>query len=50
MMIPVAAINEISVQPHPEYLGASVVTIHLGAVGFDIVLPQDSAAALALAG
>jgi len=48
--IPLAAIEEISVRPQPAYLGASVVTLHIGAARFELVLPEGSAAVGALAG
>lgn len=48
--IPMAAIEEISLRPHPDYLGASVVALRLGTTTLDIVLPEGSAAVQALAG
>ena len=48
--IPLAAINEISLRPHPDYLGASVVALRLGTTTHDMVLPEGSAAVHALAG
>ena len=42
--IPLAVIESISVAPHPRYLGAMVVSVHSGAAGFDLVLPESSAA------
>ncbi len=46
--IPLAAIDEIGLVPHPTYPGASVVTLHLGAARIDMVLPAGSAAVQAL--
>ncbi|POH66449.1 hypothetical protein C3B59_08500 [Cryobacterium zongtaii] len=46
--IPLAAIDEIVLAPHPTYLGASVVTMRLGAARIDLVLPEGSAAVQAL--
>ncbi|POH63723.1 MULTISPECIES: hypothetical protein [Cryobacterium] len=48
--IPLAAIDEIVLAPHPTYLGASVVTVRLGAARIDLVLPEGSAAVQALVG
>ncbi|MGY4858798.1 hypothetical protein [Cryobacterium sp. AP23] len=48
--IPLAAIEQISVAPHPLYPGASVVALRLGAAVFDIVVPESSAAERALTG
>jgi len=48
--IPLAAIDEISVRPHADYLGASVVALRLGTTTLDVVLPEGSAAVHALAG
>jgi hypothetical protein len=48
--IPLAAIQQISVAPHPLYPGASVVSLRLGAATFDIVVPEASAAEHALTG
>lgn len=48
--IPLAAIEEIDLRPHPTYLDASVVTLRLGAARFDLVLPEGSAAVQALVG
>ena len=46
--IPLAAIDEIELAPHPTYPGASVVTLHLGAARMGMVLPAGSAAVQAL--
>jgi len=48
--IPLAAIDAISLHPHPDYLGASVVALRLGTTTLDVVLPEGSAAVQALAG
>ena len=50
MTIPLAAIDEIGLHPHPDYLGASVVALRLGTTTGDVVLPEGSAAVQALAG
>ncbi|WEO77364.1 hypothetical protein BJQ94_18760 [Cryobacterium sp. SO2] len=46
--IPLAGIEQITAAPHPKYLGATVVTLHLGAARFEILLPEASAAERAL--
>ena len=48
--IPLAAIDAIILHPHPKYLDASVVTIALGDMRYEAVLPAGSAAERLLAG
>jgi hypothetical protein len=50
LTIPLAAIDEISLRPHADYLGASVVALRLGETTLEVVLPEGSAAVHALAG
>ncbi|TFB99554.1 hypothetical protein E3O42_13445 [Cryobacterium adonitolivorans] len=49
-VVPFTAIDEIVLQPLPTYLGASVVTLRLGAARINMVLPEGSAAVQALVG
>jgi hypothetical protein len=46
--IPLAAIDTITVAPHPDYLAVVVVTLALGSFRYEIVLPAGSAAERAL--
>lgn len=48
--IPLAAIDKITAHPHPKYLDASVVTVALGDMRYEAVLPAGSAAERLLAG
>ncbi|MET0955005.1 MAG: hypothetical protein ABWY68_03580 [Cryobacterium sp.] len=48
--IPLAAIDAITLHPHPKYLAASVVTFALGALRYEAVLPTGSPAERLLAG